>query len=73
MIIFLECAQPCTSYYLPVCGTDGKSYSNVCSLQSASCKTEKGINFSHFGYCKDSKSIEDSSKGEFEFIEYIQW
>ena len=59
MIFFSECEQKCTSHYLPVCGSDGKSYSNVCSLKVASCKTEKGLTLSHFGLCKHSNGLEN--------------
>ena len=58
--IFLGCPTFCTTHYLPVCGSDGNNYSNVCSLQSASCRNQKGIKFKHFGHCKGKADILDT-------------
>jgi len=39
-----ECA--CTQIFMPVCGIDGKTYSNSCELECA------GVNIVHIGECK---------------------
>ena len=45
------CPQLCTEIYKPVCGSDGKTYPSLCSLQSESCKTRGAVKFSYNGKC----------------------
>ena len=37
-VIFADCPQFCPEIYSPVCGTNGKTYDNLCELKIASCR-----------------------------------
>ncbi|XP_028411781.1 tomoregulin-2-like [Dendronephthya gigantea] len=43
--------QMCTLDYTPVCGTDGQTYPNICSLYSKICASNKPIEFHYSGEC----------------------
>ncbi|CAB4037849.1 Kazal-type serine ase inhibitor 3, partial [Paramuricea clavata] len=41
----------CTLQYAPVCGSDGKTYGNICFLNAADCESEEDITVVHPGPC----------------------
>ena len=47
-----KCPQICPlTVYAPVCGSNGKTYANNCSLEVDACKTGEDITFVHNGAC----------------------
>ena len=48
-----DCPQFCTKIYLPVCGTNGKTYGNECTLKAEACSNpSEQISIAYEGECK---------------------
>ncbi|XP_036900898.1 serine protease inhibitor Kazal-type 9 [Sturnira hondurensis] len=41
----------CYSIYAPICGSDGKTYSNDCTFCDKVMRTDNKLKFVHFGKC----------------------
>ena len=46
-----KCQEACSLHYLPVCGSDGKTYGNLCALKTHACQNNKNITVANNGEC----------------------
>ncbi|XP_023329961.1 ovoinhibitor [Eurytemora carolleeae] len=46
-----KCTLACTKIYLPLCGSDGVTYSNECIMQKSACTEDRKIDVVHSGPC----------------------
>ena len=53
LVLFLstDCSPRCSEFYQPVCGTDGKTYNNMCELKHAKCSSGN-VAYLHDGCCE---------------------
>ncbi|GAV01809.1 hypothetical protein RvY_12459 [Ramazzottius varieornatus] len=57
----VRCMTNCPDFKVPVCGTDGVTYDNMCHLNRASCLSQdKNITYAHRGSCRYGASCTET-------------
>ena len=62
---------PCTLEFVPVCGSDGKTYPNSCVMRVTACEKSQNITLASQGDCKTNDTskqllmIRSNSRGNF--------
>ena len=46
-----KCPEFCTEHFKPLCGSDGKTYSNECEFQVAKCGSKEDLEVKYDGEC----------------------
>ncbi|XP_072047475.1 actin, cytoskeletal 3-like [Amphiura filiformis] len=52
-----RCIEVCPPDYNPVCGSDGRTYPNLCELDKEACETISGVTVSYKGECRAEREI----------------
>jgi len=46
-----KCNMACPMNFVPLCGTDGHTYSNGCQLEASNCEKKTSVTVAHTGAC----------------------
>ena len=65
-----DCVKSCTKELRWVCGTDGESYTNICNLEIATCKSGGEVEFASHGKCaiqgRDERPSNEKDEPDYE-------
>jgi hypothetical protein len=51
-----RCGDTCSLEFTPVCGSDGKTYQNECSLRQEACRSKKNLRIIYRGKCSSGEA-----------------
>jgi hypothetical protein len=57
-----RCNAVCNQDFKPVCGSDGKTYTNECILRVEACKSRRSLRIIHSGICGGKAFLSLSTK-----------
>lgn len=52
-----KCSEFCSDDFTPVCGSDGRTYTNECYLRRQACKTMPDLRIVFHGLCDEGRDI----------------
>lgn len=51
----VPCPERCPNTYAPICGTNGKTHSNLCQMKRANCRDNTAVTMAYEGECTNSE------------------
>jgi len=67
------CMASCPDHFVPVCGSNGRSYDNYCMMHRDACLSGIHISLRSSGYCSDEKTSTIDDESLFEPVVCFQW